>query len=477
MKNLSQKKLTVLVAAISQLTIQLVANMTVVSLPELSIDLGFSAETILWVNLIYLCSLVGTCLPFAKIISQYGVKKSTKISLIGLLISVMISVCSINDYMLLLSRLIQGLTSSSLSISLYVMIVEELKEKELGRALGIVGSAGFVGVLAAPSFMGFMIYLANWRFAFLILVPILALMLFILHKIEKEWYGERKPIDNIGSLLYIVAMVLFTYGVTVLDEYGIILVAISIVIFLVFARWERKTENPIYNYRLLRNIKYVIGNYAALVLSFSSTIAITVLSFHLQYVLNTEEYIVGMVLIIAPIIMIGMSNIAGRLTNRYDPRSISGTATFILFLSMVIYAFMDKLPFYIILIGCALQGTGAGLFVAPNNKYVLTLVEKKDLADASSLLSTSKEFGKILCTSIFTVILSIFIGNQVLGSESVDGLLIQASNYMMHICALLCLTSVILLFYSRYKYKLELNTELVEFFSSIMPDWVKERLK
>ena len=469
---IDEKKLTVIVAAASQFIIQLIANMTIVSLPMLSTDLGFSAETIMWVNLIYFCSLVATCIPFAKIISQYGIMKSTRISLWGLLISVIISVCAFNSYMLLISRLIQGLTSASLSISLYMMIVEDLKEKELGSALGVVGSAGFVGVLIAPSFMGLMVYLINWRFAFLILVPILCILLYLIHNVKKEWQTEKVRIDNMGSLFYVVTMILFTYGITVLDERFIYFIA-SLILFAVFIRWEKKAENPIYNLGLLKNIKYLIGNYAAMVLSFCSTIAITALSFHLKYILNTDEYMIGLILMVAPIIMISMSNIAGMLTNRFDPRTLSGIATSILFCSMLLFAFMDGLPFYMILLACALQGTGVGLFVAPNNKYVLTLVDKKDLADATSFLSTSKEFGKILCTGIYSLILSLFIGNQTLGPDHLDGLLIQSTNYMMNICVLLTLSSALLLFYSRFRYGYNGNNEVIDFFKSLTPDWIK----
>lgn len=106
---------------------QLIANMTVVALPKISSNLNFSAETLLWVNLIYLMSFVAFSLPFAKIISQYGVKKCTKLSLYLLLISIILSVLSMNDIMFLISRLIQGFTSASLAISLYVMIVEEFE--------------------------------------------------------------------------------------------------------------------------------------------------------------------------------------------------------------------------------------------------------------------------------------------------------------------------------------------------------------
>ncbi len=188
--------------------------MTVVALPDISVALNFSADALMWVNLIYLMSFVSFSLPFAKIISQYGIKKCTKISIILLFISIIVSFLAVNEYMFLLSRLLQGLTSASLAISIYVIIVEEFQEHELGSALGMVSSAGYVGMLLAPSFMGFVIYFTDWRFAFLILIPILLVLLYLLKNVTNEWKGEKKPIDNKGSFFYIIIMALFAYGLT-----------------------------------------------------------------------------------------------------------------------------------------------------------------------------------------------------------------------------------------------------------------------
>ena len=456
---------------------QLIANMTVVALPEISSNLNFSAETLMWVNLIYLMSFVAFSLPFAKIISQYGVKKCTKASLILLFVSIFITIFSMNDIMFLISRLFQGFTSASLAISLYVMIVEEFEDSEIGSALGIVSSAGYLGMLIAPSFMGFVIYLFDWKLSFWILIPIIAIQLILLNKVDYEWISEKRPIDNKGSLLYILMMILFTYGITELDRNGIIFIILSLILLIIFIKVERSISNPIFNFKLVRNAKYMIGNYAAMATYFTTTITITSLSLHLQYVLNTEEVVVGLILIIAPIIMIGISGFSGRLSNRIDPRLISGTAMIFICISSIIFFFIDYIPFHFILIGCILQGTGNGLFSAPNNKYVLTIVDEKDLPDASSILSTSKEFGKILSTGILTLILSLYIGNQELGPVHLDYLLIQSINLMMFICILITFSASILLFYSKYHYEYLPNENVMTLFKRIAPKWVKKRIK
>ena len=450
--------------------------MTVIALPDIAAELNFSAEALLWVNIIYMMSFVAFSLPFAKIISQYGVKKSTKISLLLLFFSILISIFSINDIMFLLSRLMQGFSAAVLAISLYVIIVEEFEDSEIGSALGVVSSTGYIGLLIAPVVMGFAIFLLNWKFAFLMVLPIIAVLLILLNGIDYEWSTEKRPVDNKGSLIYVVMMCLFTYGMTILDEIGIVFVVVSFILFILLVKVEKNAHEPIFNFKLLKDVKYVIGNYAAMVTYFTVTITITVLALHLQYVLNVEEIIVSFTLLIAPIIMIGASGFSGRLSNRIDSRIISGVAMMFICASSTLFFFVDFIPFNLILVACALQGIGNGLFSAPNNKYVLTLVEEEDLPDASSVLSTSKEFGKILSSGIFTVILSIFIGNQQLGPDHIDHLFVQSANLMMFICILLNLSAVILLLYSKFRYDFAPNENTVRFFKRIAPEWAKKRV-
>ena len=473
--NLSEKNIIIIIAATAQLIQQLIANMTVVALPNILNDLNFTADSIMWVNLIYLSVFVAFCIPFSKIISEYGIKKCLYFSIVALLISVVITICSFNLHMLLLSRFIQGITSASLSVSLYVMVVEGLSEKDLGTALGIVSSSGYVGMLIAPSFMGFMIHFTSWRTAFLILIPILIVLLILLRKIDNEWIIQNDHINYVGSLLYISSMFLFTVGIATLDEYGVIPLIISFILLIVFLRYEKTHPRPIYDFKLLKDARYLIGNYAAMVTYFTTTIAITSLSFHLMYILEFEEYLVGLVLIISPTIMIGMSGFAGKLSNSIDPRVISGIAMIFITVAMIIFFFIDFISIELIYIACIFQGIGNGLFSAPNNKYVLTLVEEKDLPDASSFLSTSKEFGKILSGGIYTLILSIFIGNQALGPEHLDRLLIQSTNLMMFINILFTLSAVILLFYSKFKYEKGQNNKILELMENLKPDWFKRR--
>lgn len=477
MFKLSEAKLVIIVAALSQLTMQLIANMATVIIPEMAMEMTVSTDLQLYVNIIYLCSLVATSIPLAKVISQYGVKKSVKISCYLLIISLLLCGFSFNFYIILIARLIQGICCASLGISIYMMLVEELEDEELGTALGLVGSCGYVGLMLAPSITGFVAYLSNWRMAFLILIPLFIFQLILLYGIKSEWTQEKRPIDNIGSLLYMLMMVLFTIGLTELDSVANFCLLVSIILVPLFIKYEKKQEYPIVNVKLFRNVKMMIGTYAAMATYFVTTIGITVLTFHLVYPGDMDLSLVGLILLVTPLTMVFVSIIAGKMSSKVDPRLISGSALLVIFVSMIMMACLTYLPLEWIIVACVIQGIGHGFFSSPNNKYVLTLPEEKDLADTSAILATSKEFGKIVSTGIYSLLFVFLLEDVVLGPAQFDNALMFTNHIMMVITQLLAISAAILLFYSYFKYERYENETILNMVYNLVPAKFKDAAK
>lgn len=477
MPKISEEKLIIIIGALSQLTVQLIANMATVILPEISMELNVSTDLQLWINIIYLCVLVALAIPLAKVISQYGIKKSVKISYVLFIISLIVCSMSFNFYMVLLGRFLQGLACSSLIIGIYMMLVEELEDEALGVALGITGSAGYIGLMMAPAITSFITYYTNWRMAFLMLLPLFIIQLIMLHMVKSEWTTEKKPIDNIGSLIYMLMMVFFTIGLTEIDAIGPPFILAALVLLIIFIRYEKRQEYPILNVSLLRNVQLMIGSYAAWATYFVTTIATTVLTFHLVYPMNMDLNLVGIVLLVTPLTMVFISIMAGRLSVRIDPRLISGCALLIILVSMLMFACLAFLPMALIIVACVIQGIGHGLFSSPNNKYVLTLPDEDDLGDTSAMLSTSKELGKIISSGIYTVLFAVMLKDVVLGPSKYDMALLFTNHLMMTVTVLVVITAAAALFYSLYKYERYENEAIVALAYRLMPDSLKKRAK
>lgn len=332
-----------------------------------------------------------------------------------------------------------------------MFVVNQISEDHLGRALGIVGSCGYIGMTSAPTLSGFIVYYLSWRILFILVVLIFVIELILLLRVDSEYKSEPKPINIRSSFFYIVIMALLMLGLNKITTWGIYPFALGVISLIVGLKLGRKSPNPIFNFNLFKNVKYVIGNYAGFVTYFITFIATYILNFHLQYVLGYDSRIAGMILLITPIVMVLISAPGGKLADRYDNRILAGIAMTILLFVMFTLCFIDQLPWYLLFVVLVIQGIGHGLFSPPNNKYVLTTVDKDDLGDASSMLTTSKELGKSVSLALYNVICIILIGNQEIGGNNIHEL-ISSSHIIMYISTLLTLSAVILLFYSKFHY-------------------------
>lgn len=469
----SQIVILVLLAALNQLSTSMVTNVSTILLPKISLEFGITVSTLNWITIIFFISSISVSIPLSKIISQYGVKRYTKVAIGGLILGLLISTFAMNAEMFLLSRVIQGINCAILYFSIYMMVILEVPEEKTGQVLGIIGSAGYIGMTVAPSVAGLVSYYLSWRFAFLMIVPLLVLQLVLAHYITEEWATEKKPVDNAGSLLYVLLIVFLVYGLSNVVNGGALFLIVAVALLVIFVMFEKKRSYPVYNLNLLKNIQYVIGNYSASVGYFVTFIATYVLSLHLQVVMGINSGVAGFILLITPIFMVFTAPYAGKLSDKYDSRMISAIAMLIIVCSLIIFAFLEYVPLYMIILGVIFQGIGHGMFSSPNNRYVLTSVEIEDLPDASSFLSTVKEMGKLFSTTLFNVICVLFVG-QVEVSQNIPGLII-ASRCIMFVCLILAVSCIILLCFSKYYFERAENPEVLNVMRRLIPKWLSKK--
>ncbi|WP_295723156.1 MFS transporter [uncultured Methanobrevibacter sp.] len=248
----SQTILILILTALVQLSAAFITNIITVMLPNISYDLDISLDSLNWISLIFLMAIISVGIPLNKCISQWGVKRCIRISIIGLMISLILTSIATNMELLLISRIIQGVTIAVMCISIYMMIILGIPNEHLGKTLGIVGSCGYIGTTIAPSIAGFISYYLSWRYAFLIIVPILVFELFLIYLIKDEWSTDKKALDIKGSLIYGIMVIFLVFGLSEVDD-GLWPLIVGLFLLIIFIYYERKINNPIYNLNLIHN--------------------------------------------------------------------------------------------------------------------------------------------------------------------------------------------------------------------------------
>jgi MFS family permease len=425
--------------------VQFIANMVTVALPTIASNLSLNIEMLNAINLVFLITSVSLMLPIGKYVSKHGIGKYLKYSIVLMIAGLLLSAFSTDINTLLISRFIQGIATAIINGAMYVIVAIQLPSDKLGYALGIMGSCGYVGLCLSNTVSGLVVYYLSWRVVFLILIPVYFTILLILIKLNKEWYTDDvKGIDTVGSVFYVLFISMFLYGIVRLDNNNIFILILSIIMLIIFFKVEKNKEHPVYNLELLKNSKYVLGNYSAFVMYFMTFIASYILNFYLQNALGYGANFTGLFLLATPLAVVFVSSFAGKLSDKRDERTISAIALTFILINVVILFFMDCVPLHLLLIACVLQGMGHGLFSSPNNRFVLTVVDQKELSDASTILSTSKDVGKSVSLSLFSIICGFVLGTSNTLKENIPSFL-MSSKIMLGIVILLGVSSIILL--------------------------------
>jgi MFS family permease len=310
----------ILTAAIGSFTMAYASNGLSVILPTLASYFHISNILENWIVYIYLLVLSVAGVPLAKICGKYGLKRSFKLGLLIFSLGSLISALSFNIYLMLTGRIIQAIGATMTFVTNVSMITAEIPIQNRGHALGINVTGVYLGITISPTISGILVHNLSWRVVFLITVIMALISYFLLTKIDKEWIMEKEDLDKVGSLIYVIAVGLLLYAFSILNTTtGIVLLAISLVLLMIFVRYELKHENPVYEMRLFKNINYTTSNIVAMIAYLSTYVVSYVLNYHFQYILGLDAQTSGLILISTPVMMLLIAAQAGKLSDRIYP--------------------------------------------------------------------------------------------------------------------------------------------------------------
>ncbi|MBF8265556.1 MAG: MFS transporter, partial [Dehalococcoidia bacterium] len=249
-----------------------------------------------------------------------------------------------------------------------------------------------------------------------VLAALLGLVIAIiaLWKLRGEWAEARgEKFDFTGSIIYGLGLVALMYGFTLLPTMaGVWLIITGVVGITGFILWEMRISSPILNINLFKNnLTFSFSNVAALI-NYSATFAVGfLLSLYLQYIKGFSPAHAGLILVSQPVVMASISPLAGRLSDRLEPRLMSSIGMALTTLGLIMLTFINnQTGLGYILASLITIGLGFGLFSSPNTNAALSSVEKKFYGVASGTLATMRLIGQTLSLGIAMLVFALHIG-------------------------------------------------------------------
>ncbi|MBP1716414.1 MAG: putative transport protein, partial [Deltaproteobacteria bacterium] len=255
-----------------------------------SIGKAFSMDAILlsWVTTAYLLTSAMFFVPFGKIADIYGRKRLFTYGILTFTLASVGSAISNSAAMLICFRVLQGIGASAVYPIGAAILTSTFPARELGKVLGINGTAVYLGFSSGPFLGGLLTQYLGWRSIFLVNVFVgSVLILLIFRKLKGEWReAEEEKFDLTGSVLYSLILFLIMYGFSQLSTMkGLWLILGGFLGIILFIKWETKTSSPVLEIKLFRdNRTFGFTNLATLIHSSASFAMTFLLSLYLQYV-------------------------------------------------------------------------------------------------------------------------------------------------------------------------------------------------
>ncbi|MFC1905721.1 MFS transporter [Chloroflexota bacterium] len=440
------KRAALLIAVVSNFLAPFTSMSVNLALPQIGKELGLDAVTLDWIITAYVLPTAMLLIPCGRAADIYGRKKIFVSGMFIYMIAALVLTFADSAAMIISFRFVQGIGGAMIFGTGIAIVTSVFPAAERGKALGIVFAAVSIGMFMGPPVGGFLTHYFNWRSIFLVAVPLSLVAIYTaIWRLKGEWAEAKgEKVDYTGSLIYGVALISIIYSFSLLPAIsGAVLIIIGILGIGIFLWWEAKCKSPILNLRLFReNRGFSCASLSAFINYSALAATIFLMSLYLQYIKGFSADFAGFIMILQPLIVIILSPVAGRLSDRIEPRFIVSAGMAICAIGLTLFVFLDQdSALWSIILDLVILGVGFSLFTSPNMNAAMSAVETRDYGTASGTMQTMRVLGQLMSMGVAMVIFSIFMGRADITPEYYPQL-VQSYRTIFIIISVLCFAGI-----------------------------------
>jgi MFS family permease len=220
-----------------------------------------------------------------------------------------------------------------------------------------------------------------------------------------------RDLDLPGVVTFALSVGLLIFGLSEGPQAGwsragtLIPIALGLLLIPVFLLIEKRSKNPMINFKLFRHENFLASNLSQLLAGMVELGLGFLTPFFLLLVVGVSPTTAGIALIPATIPVILAGPLAGKAFDRFGGRWPLVGGFLVLSASGVVLAVSVSSESAVALIpGLLLQGLGLGIVLTVNDPTGLTAVPDKDSGEAAGMINTSEQLGGALGIAILEAI-------------------------------------------------------------------------
>ena len=415
--------ISIMLATIMQVLDTTIAN---VALPTMTGDLGASQDTITWVLTSYIVAAAIMTPVTGWMSDRFGKREVFLTSIVGFVGSSLLCGLSWNLSSMVMFRVFQGIFGAAIVPLSQTFLLDINPREKAGSAMAMWGAGIMVGPIIGPTLGGWLTESYNWRWVFLINLPV-GILAFLgcaawlpasVRRIRRfDFFGFamlslgvgalQLMLDRGGELDWFAAPEIWLY------------LFLSITGFWVFVVHILGAKLPFLEPGMFKDRNFVTGLVFIFVIGIILLASLALLPPMLSRIFGYPTITTGLVMGPRGFGTMFSMIMVGRLVRKVDARILVITGLLLTSASLwMMIGFTPQMSSGPVIWSGIVQGLGLGLVFVPLSTIAFSTINPKYRADATSLFSLVRNIGSSIGISVVSVMLTrnIQINHVELGS-------------------------------------------------------------
>lgn len=407
-----EQRLVLAIAVLATVVAFLDSTVVNVALPAIERELGGGLAAQQWIVDAYLLTLGSLILVAGSVSDVYGRIRVLRVGIIVFGIASLAIALAPDPLVLILARGVQGIGGALLVPSSLALITSNFSGPLQAKAIGIWTALTSASTLAGPLVGGLFVDLASWRWAFVINVVPIAVVLGLLAALGQR--DQRRPdasIDVPGALLCAVGLGGLVFALIEQPrlgwDAGVVIAGVGgALAFAGFLARQRFGARPMMPLGLFRIRNFGWGNLATFFVYAALGLNSFVIGVYLQQGVGLPATLAGLASLPISIIMTLGSSWAGALAGRIGPRVPMTVGPLLMAAASLLMMRVGE-PFTYwtqLLPGILLFGVGLTVTVSPLTAAILGAIDPARSGIASAVNNAVARIAGLLAVAMLGVI-------------------------------------------------------------------------
>ena len=375
------------------------ATIVNVALPRIGRQFDASVAGLQWTVNAYTLTLAGLILLGGSLGDRFGRRKVFMIGVVWFALASALCGVAPGIGVLIGARALQGIGGALLTPGALAIIQASFTPGDRPRAIGAWSGLGGVAGAIGPFLGGWLIAAAGWRWAFLLNLPLAAVVLVVAarHVPESRDESEHHGFDVLGAVLAALTLAGVTYALTEAPSKGsmtavVIAAVLGVAAGVAFVIVERRRSggrgpSPMLPLGIFRSRQFTAVNVVTFIVYGGMGVQFFLLVVDLQVVAGYSPVVAGTALLPVTILMLLLSARMGALAQRIGPRYPMTAGLILAAAGMALTYRIGPHASYVadVLPAALVFGLGLSMVVAPLTATVLATADMQHAGVASGV--------------------------------------------------------------------------------------------